>query len=78
MSRGGCEARMFPRVPARAPARSAAAPSGRAGVTVLAGRPAAEPLARAWPEADLPFTEALPVLPLERFTVPLERELPEA
>lgn len=68
---------MFPRVPACAPGRLPAAPCGRAGVTVLAGRPAAEPPERACPEDDLPFTEARPLLLLERLTVPLERDEPD-
>ena len=71
LSRGGCEARTLPREPAREPTD----PSGRAGVTVLEGRPAAEP-ERDWPEEDLPLTADLPVLLDERLTVPLEREVP--
>ena len=62
---------MLPREPAREPTD----PSGRAGVTVLEGRPAAEP-ERVWPEEDLPLTVARPVLLDERLTVPFEREVP--
>ena len=65
---------MLPREPAREPTD----PSGRAGVTVLEGRPAAEP-ERDCPEEDLPLTADLPVLLDERLTPEEEREaaLPE-
>lgn len=55
-SRGGCEARMLPREPARSPPRPAAAPCGRAGVTVLDARPVAP--ARDWLEAAWRLTPA--------------------
>ena len=71
LSRGGCEARMLPREPAREPTD----PSGRAGVTVLEGRPAAEP-ERDCPEEDLPPTADLPVLLDERLTPEEERDVP--
>ena len=72
LSRGGCEARMLPREPAREPTD----PSGRAGVTVLEGRPAAEP-ERDCPEEDLPLTADLPVLLDERLTPEEERPVLE-
>lgn len=62
---------MLPREPAREPTD----PSGRAGVTVLEGRPAAEP-ERDCPEEDLPPTADLPVLLDERLTPEEDREVP--
>ena len=63
---------MLPREPAREPTD----PSGRAGVTVLEGRPAAEP-ERDCPEEDLPLTADLPVLLDERLTPEEERPVLE-
>ena len=75
LSRGGSEARMLPRVPARLPA------AGRAGVTVLAARPLPATEERVWaperltvPEERLTLEEGREVLLEERETVPEERE----
>ncbi len=82
LSRGGSEARMLPRVPARLPA------AGRAGVTVRAARPLPATAGRVWaperltvpeerfaPEDErLTLEEGREALLEERETVPEERD----